>query len=152
FSAAGIRDEVLTRLAQIGSLRVISRTSTDRMAERPDSLRETARQLGVAHIVEGSVQRAGNTVRINAQLIRVRGEDHSWAESYDRTLEHVLSAENDVADAIAASLAAKIAPGRGNALIRQTPPDPRAHELYLQGLVQFQEPGVGDYKAAADAA
>jgi TolB-like protein/DNA-binding winged helix-turn-helix (wHTH) protein len=151
FFAAGLRDEVLTRLARIGALRVISRTSTDRMAERPDSLRETARQLGVEHIVEGSVQRAGNTVRINVQLIRVAGEDHSWAESYDRSLDDVLSAENDIADAIATSLAAKIAPGEGNALVRQAPPDPHAHELYLQGLVLFQRAGVGDFKAAADA-
>jgi TolB-like protein/DNA-binding winged helix-turn-helix (wHTH) protein/Tfp pilus assembly protein PilF len=151
FFAAGIRDEVLTQLARIGALRVISRTSTDRMAERPDSLKETARQLGVTHIVEGSVQRAGNTVRINVQLIRVAGEDHSWAESYDRTLDDVLSAENDVADAIATSLTARIAPGEGNALVKRSPPDARAHELYLQGLVQFQEAGAGDYKAAADA-
>jgi TolB-like protein/DNA-binding winged helix-turn-helix (wHTH) protein len=151
FFAAGLRDEVLTRLARIGALRVISRTSTDRMAERPESLREIARQLGVAHIVEGSVQRAGNTVRINVQLIRVAGEDHRWAETYDRPLGDVLSAENDVADAIAAALAAKIAPGEGNALVRQAPPDPRAHELYLQGLVLFQRGRAGDYKAAADA-
>jgi TolB-like protein/DNA-binding winged helix-turn-helix (wHTH) protein/Tfp pilus assembly protein PilF len=151
FFAGGLRDEVLTRLARIGALRVISRTSTDRMAERADSLRETARQLGVTHVVEGSVQRAGNTVRINVQLIRIAGEDHSWAESYDRTLDDVLSAENDVADAIATSIAAKMAPGEGNALVRRSPPDPYAHELYLQGLVQFREAGAGDYKAAADA-
>jgi TolB-like protein len=152
FFAAGVRDEVLTRLARIGTLRVISRTSADRISGRPGTVTETAQQLGVAHIVEGSVQRAGNTVRINVQLIRVAGEDHSWAESYDRPLDDVLSAENDVADAIAASLAARIAPGEGEALVRQAPPDPRAHELYLQGLVRFQQAGAGDFKAAADAA
>lgn len=151
FFAAGVRDEVLTRLARIGALRVVSRTSADRMAQRPGTLKDTAQQLGVAHIVEGSVQRAGNTVRVNVQLIRVAGEDHSWAQSYDRTFDDVLSAENDVADAIAASLAANIAPGEGNALVRQTPPDPRAHELYLHALVLFQQDDADDFKAAADA-
>jgi TolB-like protein/DNA-binding winged helix-turn-helix (wHTH) protein/predicted Zn-dependent protease len=149
YFAAGTRDAVLTRLARFGALRVISRTSADRMAERPGSLKDIAQQLGVAHIVEGSVQRVGNTVRVNVQLIRIAAEDHRWAESYDRPLDDVLSAENDIADAIATALTATIAPGEGEALTKQSPPDRRAYELYLQGVVLFGQIGLGDYNAAA---
>jgi len=149
YFAGGTRDEVLTRLARIGALRVISRTSADRMAERPGSLKDIAQQLGVAHIVEGSVQRVGNTVRVNVQLIGVSGDDHRWAESYDRSLDDVLSAENDIADAIATALTAKIAPGAGEALVKHPTPDRRAYALYLQGLVLFRHDMPEDYRSAA---
>ena len=151
YFAAGTRDEVLTRLARVGALRVISRTSTDRMAERPGNLKDIARQLGVTHIVEGSVQRAGSTVRVNVQLIRVAGEDHRWAESYDRSLDDVLSAENEIADAIATALTAKIAPGAAEAPAKPSSPDRRAYELYLHGLVLFQRDRPEDYRSAVGA-
>jgi TolB-like protein/predicted Zn-dependent protease len=151
YFAAGTRDEVLTRLARVGALRVISRTSTDRMAERPGNLKDIARQLGVTHIVEGSVQRVGGTVRVNVQLIRAAGDDHRWAESYDRPLDDALSAESDIADAIAAALTAKIAPGEREALTQQPPPDRRAYELYLHGLVLFRRDTLDDYRSAVGA-
>jgi TolB-like protein/DNA-binding winged helix-turn-helix (wHTH) protein/Tfp pilus assembly protein PilF len=151
YFAAGIQDEILTRLAKIGSLKVISRTSADRIAERPGSLKDIARQLGVANILEGSVQRAGNTVRVNVQLIRVASDDHLWAEDYDRKLDDVLSVENEIAGAIAAALAAKITPSESEALAMQPTLNRQAYDLYLRGLVLFRKGGAQNLMAAANA-
>ena len=142
YFAAGIQDEILTRLAKIGSLKVISRTSADRIADQPGSLRDVARRLGVANILEGSVQRSGDTVRVNVQLIRVAGDDHLWAEDYDRKLDDVFSVENDVAGAIATALAANITPSESKALSMQPTVNPQAYDLYLRGLVRFREGGA----------
>jgi len=135
YFAAGIQDEILTRLAKIGSLRVISRTSAEQAAAKPGSLKEIARALGVANIVEGSVQRGGDTVRVNVQLIRVDTDQHLWAEDYDRKLDDVLSVENDIAGAIATALAGKITPSENAAIAMQPTLDRRAYDLYLRGLV-----------------
>jgi TolB-like protein/DNA-binding winged helix-turn-helix (wHTH) protein len=135
YFAAGIQDEILTRLAKIGSLKVISRTSAEQVAARPGTLKDMAHALGVANILEGSVQRADDKVRVNVQLIRVDTDDHLWAEDYDRKLDDVLDVENDVAGAIALALAAKITPGESAALAAQPTLDRRAYDAYLRGLV-----------------
>jgi TolB-like protein/DNA-binding winged helix-turn-helix (wHTH) protein len=135
YFAAGIQDEILTRLAKIGSLKVISRTSAEQVAARPGTLKEMARVLGVANIVEGSVQRADDTVRVNVQLIRVDTDQHLWAEDYDRKLGDVLSVENDIAGAIATALAGKITPSESAAIAMQPTLDRRAYDLYLRALV-----------------
>jgi TolB-like protein/DNA-binding winged helix-turn-helix (wHTH) protein len=135
YFAAGIQDEILTRLAKIGSLKVISRTSAEQVAARPGTLKEMAHALGVANIVEGSVQRSGDTVRVNVQLIRVATDDNLWAEDYDRKLDDVLSVENDIAGAIATALAGRITPSESAAISMQPTLDHRAYDLYLRGLV-----------------
>ncbi|HEX5121758.1 MAG TPA: winged helix-turn-helix domain-containing protein [Rhodanobacteraceae bacterium] len=134
YFAAGIQDEILTRLAKIGSLKVISRTSAEQVATKPATLKEMAHALGVANIVEGSVQRGGDTVRVNVQLIRVDTDQHLWAEDYDRKLDDVLSVENDIAGAIATALAGKITPTESAAIAIQPTLDRRAYDLYLRGL------------------
>ena len=135
YFVAGMQDEILTRLAKIGSLKVISRTSAEQVAAKPGTLKEMARALGVANIVEGSVQRGGDTVRVNVQLIRVDTDQHLWAEDYDRKLDDVLSVENDIAGAIATALAGKITPSESAAIAMQPTLDHRAYDLYLRGLV-----------------
>lgn len=97
----GIQDEILTRLAKISALKVISRTSTMRYASRPDNLREIAKQLGVATILEGSVQRDAGAMRVNVQLIEAESDSHLWAESYDRDIKNIFSVESEVAQNVA---------------------------------------------------
>jgi TolB-like protein/DNA-binding winged helix-turn-helix (wHTH) protein/predicted Zn-dependent protease len=135
YLAAGIQDEILTRLANIGSLKVISRTSADQYANKAVGIRAIARQLGVANILEGSVQKSGDKVRINVQLIRAATDNHLWAEDYDRTLVNILSVESDVAGAIADALAAKVTPGERRELNERPTSNPRAYDLYLRALV-----------------
>ena len=142
YFAAGIQDEILTRLAKIGSLKVISRTSAEQVASRPVTLKEMARALGVANIVEGSVQRSGDTVRVNVQLIRVDTDQHLWADDYDRKLDDVLTVENDIAGAIATALAGKITPSESAAIAMQPTLDHRAYDLYLRGLVLQRQADV----------
>src|SRR6184192_4552180 len=101
YFADGIQDEILTRLAKISDLKVISRTSTQHYKSTPGNLREIAKQLGVAHIVEGSVQRSGDTVRVNVQLIKAANDSHLWADTFDRKLTDIFSVESEVAKAIA---------------------------------------------------
>ncbi|MBA3544143.1 MAG: adenylyl cyclase, partial [Chthoniobacterales bacterium] len=96
YFADGIQDEILTRLAKIGDLKVISRTSTQQYQSKPGNLAEIAKQLGVAHILEGSVQKAGESVRVNVQLIKAEGDSHLWAETYDRKLTDIFAVESEV--------------------------------------------------------
>ena len=112
YFADGMQDEIITRLAKIGDLKVISRTSTHAYRTRPEKLSEIARQLGVGHIVEGSVQRIGDRVRINVQLIEAQTDDHLWAELYDRNLTDIFAVQSEVATAIARSLQAKLTGSR----------------------------------------
>src|SRR4029077_5441514 len=97
----GIQDEILTRLAKIAELKVISRTSTQRFKSSPGDLREIAQQLGVANILEGSVQKPGDQVRVNVQLIQAASDTHLWAETYDRKLTDVFAVESEIAKAVA---------------------------------------------------
>ncbi len=108
YFADGIQDEILTRLAKIADLKVISRTSTQHYKSAPENLSEIARQLGVAHIVEGSVQKSGDSVRVNVQLIKAANDSHLWADTFDRKLTDIFSVESEVAKAIADQLRAHI--------------------------------------------
>src|SRR5882724_10217754 len=108
YFADGIQDEILTRLSKIADLKVISRTSTQLYKSAPENLPEIARQLGVAHILEGSVQKSGDAVRVNVQLIKAANDSHLWAETFDRKLTDIFSVESEVAKAIADQLRAKI--------------------------------------------
>jgi TolB-like protein len=134
YFAEGIQDEILTRLAKIGDLKVISRTSTLRYASKPDNLPEIARQLGVANIVEGSVQKVGNNVRINVQLIRADTDAHLWAEIYDRKLEDVFSIQSEVAGAIASALQATLTQEEQRQVALRSTDDTAAYDAYLRGL------------------
>ena len=134
YFADGIQDEILTRLSKIADLKVISRTSTQHYKSAPENLPEIARQLGVAHILEGSVQKSGDVVRVNVQLIKAANDSHLWADTYDRKLTDILSVESEVAKAIADQLRAKLT-GREEQVIAAKPTDnPEAYDAYLRGL------------------
>ena len=132
YFADGIQDQILTGLARIGDLKVISRTSTQKYASRPENLSQIAKELGVAHILEGSVQRAGNRVLINVQLIDAASDSHLWAETYDRTLEDVFAVESEVAKKIAEALAARLSRGELAALQRKPTNIPAAYDAYIK--------------------
>src|SRR5437660_954972 len=134
YFAEGIQDEILTRLAKIADLKVISRTSTQQYQSKPGNLSEIAKQVGVAHIVEGSVQKSGDAVRVNVQLIEAANDSHLWADTFDRKLTDIFSVESEVAKAIADQLRAKLT-GREEQVIVARPTDnPDAHDAYLRGL------------------
>ena len=114
FFADGIQDEILTRLAKIAELKVISRTSTQRYKSSPENLPQIAKELGVAHVLEGSVQKAGDNVRVTVQLIHGASDSHVWAETYDRKLTDILAVESEIAGTIARSLQAKLTPGNNS--------------------------------------
>src|SRR6266542_2563938 len=133
YFADGIQDEILTRLAKIADLKVISRTSTQHYKSAPENLPEIARQLGVAHIVEGSVQKSSDSVRVNVQLIKAANDSHLWADTFDRKLTDIFSVESDVAKAIADQLRVKLS-GREEQVISAKPTDnPEAYDAYLRG-------------------
>ena len=133
FFAEGIQDEILTRLAKIADLKVISRTSTQRFKAVPSDLREIARQLGVMNILEGSVQKSNDQVRINVQLINAVTDAHLWAESYDRKLTDLFTVESEVAKTIADTLRAKLTGSELSAMSGRSTDDPIAQELYVKG-------------------
>ena len=134
YFAEGIQDEILTRLSKIADLKVISRTSTQHYKSAPENLSEIAKQLGVAHILEGSVQKSGDAVRVNVQLIKAATDSHLWADTFDRKLTDIFSVESEVAKAIADQLRAKLT-GREEQEIAAKPTDnPEAYDAYLRGL------------------
>src|SRR5437764_594185 len=134
YFADGIQDEILTRLSKIADLKVISRTSTQQYQSKPGNLSEIARQLGVAHIVEGSVQKSADSVRVNVQLIKAANDSHLWAETFDRKLTDIFSVESEVSKAIAEQLRAKLS-GQEEQVIAARPTDnPEAYDAYLRGL------------------
>ena len=134
YFADGIQDEILTRLAKIADLKVISRTSTQRYKSAPENLPEIARQLGVAHILEGSVQKSGDAVRVNVQLINAANNSHLWADTFDRKLTDIFSVESEVAKAIADQLRARLS-GQEEQVIAAKPTDNvEAYDAYLRGL------------------
>src|SRR5437763_8655011 len=137
----GIQDEILTRLSKVGDLKVISRTSTQHYKSAPENLPEIARQLGVAHILEGSVQRSGDDVRVNVQLIKAANDSYLWADNFDRRLTDILSVGTDVAKALADQLRAKLT-GREEQVIAAKPTDnPEAYDAYLRGLAYTLKTG-----------
>ena len=134
YFADGIQDEILTRLASIAELKVISRSSTQRYQSRPRNLAEIARQLGVTNILEGSVQKAADQVRVNVQLINAQTDSHLWAESYDRNFTDILGVESEIAKRIAESLQAKLSGREEQALAAKPTSNPEAYDVYLRGL------------------
>jgi TolB-like protein/Tfp pilus assembly protein PilF len=142
YFADGIQDEILTRLSKIADLKVISRTSTQHYKSAPQNLPEIARQLGVANILEGSVQKSGDAVRVNVQLIKAVNDSHLWADTFDRKLTDIFSVESEVAKAIADQLRAHLS-GREEQVIASKPTDnPEAYDAYLRGLAYTLKPGV----------
>jgi TolB-like protein/Tfp pilus assembly protein PilF len=137
----GIQDEVITRLAKIGELRVISRTSTQRYKTRPENLAQIARELGVSHLVEGTVQRAGDRVRINVQLIRAPNESHLWAEIYDRQLTDIFAVQSELATRIAQSLQATLSGAERLAVAEKPTSNLAAYDAYLRGIDLLSRPG-----------
>jgi TolB-like protein/Flp pilus assembly protein TadD len=133
YFADGIQDEILTRLSKIADLKVISRTSTQQYQSKPRNLREIGKQLGVAIILEGSVQKAGDQVRVNVQLVNAQTDSHLWADTFDRKLTDTFSVESDVAERIAASLQARLTGREQEALKSKPTNDPEAYDLYLRG-------------------
>jgi eukaryotic-like serine/threonine-protein kinase len=129
-----IQDEILTRLSKIADLKVISRTSTQHYKSAPENLPEIARQLGVAHILEGSVQKSGDTVRVNVQLIKAADDSHLWADTFDRKLTDILSVESEVAKAIADQLQAKLTGQEEQVIATRPTNNPEAYDAYLRGL------------------
>ena len=142
YFADGIQEEILTRLSKIADLKVISRTSTQHYKSAPENLPEIARQLGVAHILEGSVQKSGDTVRVHVQLIKAANESHLWADTFDRKLTDIFSVESDVAKAIAEQLRAHLT-GQEEKVIAAKPTDnPEAYDAYLRGLAYTLKPAT----------
>ncbi len=133
YFAEGVQDEILTRLAKVADLKVISRTSTQRFKSAPPDLREIAKQLGVMHIVEGSVQKANDQVRVNVQLINAMSDAHLWAETYDRKLTDIFAVESEIAHTIADTLQAKLTGSEKTAMSRKPTANGEAYELYLKG-------------------
>src|SRR5881398_1305025 len=134
YFADGIQDEILTRLSKIADLKVISRTSTQHYKSAPENLPEIARQLGVAHILEGSVQKSGDAVRVNVQLIKAANESHLWADTFDRKLVDIFSVESEVAKAIADQLRAKLSGQEEQVIAAKSTDSPEAYDAYLRGL------------------
>src|SRR6184192_3706448 len=134
YFADGIQDEILTRLSKIADLKVISRTSTQHYKSAPENLPEIARQLGVAHILEGSVQKSADAVRVNVQLIKAANDSHVWADTYDRRLTDIFSVESEVAKAIAEQLQAKLTGQEEEVIAAKPTNNPEAYDAYLRGL------------------
>ena len=150
YFANGIQDEILTRLAKISDLKVISRTSTQQYQSKPGNLPEIARQLGVAHILEGSVQKAGDAVRVNVQLIRADGDSHLWAETYDRKLTDIFAVETEVAQRIAASLEAQLSGGERQRIAAVPTTNPQAYDAYLRGIELIKRQAFDEVRKGRD--
>src|SRR5438132_3163176 len=133
YFADGIQEEILTRLSKIADLKVISRTSTQRYKSAPSNLPEIAKQLGVAHILEGTVQKAADQVRVNVQLINTQNDSHLWADKYDRKLTDIFLVESEIATNIASALQAKLSGAEQQALTARPTENSEAHQLYLRG-------------------
>src|SRR5437773_290678 len=133
YFAEGVQDEILTRLAKVADLKVISRTSTQRFKSAPADLRDIAKQLGVMHIVEGSVQKANDQVRVNVQLINAMTDAHLWADIYDRKLTDIFAVESEIAKPIVDTLQAKLTGSAKQSMSAQPTTDTAAYELYHKG-------------------
>src|SRR5215471_1339806 len=145
YFADGIQEEILTRLAKIADLKVISRTSTQQYHNKPGNLAEIAKQLGVANVVEGSVQKAADQVRVNVQLINAQTDSHLWAETYDRKLTDILGVESEIAKRIAESLQAKLSGREERALAVRPTNNPEAYDAYLRGVAFEAHSGATIY-------
>ncbi|MEY2578770.1 MAG: hypothetical protein QOI49_1594 [Verrucomicrobiota bacterium] len=150
YFADGIQDEILTRLAKIADLKVISRTSTLRYKSAPADLREIAKQLGVANILEGSVQKSNDQVRITVQLINALNDSHLWAETYDRKLIDVFQVESDLSQKIASSLEAKLTGAEQRAIVARPTENTEAYQLYLKGRFFWNKRTGADLHTAGE--
>ena len=152
YFAEGIQDEILTRLSKIASLKVISRSSTQKYKSSPDNLRDVGAQLGVANLLEGSVQKIANAVHVNVQLIRAATDEHLWAESYNRKLDDVFGVEGEVATAIADQLNAKLSGAEAKAVTDKPTQNAAAYDAYLRGLsIEHNYYSYGAFELAARA-
>jgi TolB-like protein len=148
YFAAGIQDEIITRLAKISQLKVISCTSTQRFKSAPDDLPAIAKQLGVANILEGSVQRTTDQLRVNVQLVEAATDAHLWADTFDRKLTDIFKIESDIATTIADTLQAKLTGSEKRALAAQPTENTEAHEFYLKGRYFWNKRTANDLKTA----
>src|SRR6516225_700408 len=133
YFADGTQNEILTKLAGIGDLKVISRTSSAKYKSKPENLKRVARELGVATVLEGSVQKAGDKVRVNVQLLDARSDTHLWAKSYDRDLKDIFAVQSDVSQEIAETMRAKLSPRQASTLAVAPTHDTEAYDLFLKG-------------------
>jgi TolB-like protein len=141
YFAEGMQDEILARLSKIADLKVISRTSTQKYKSAPDNLREIAKQLGVANVLEGSVQKAADQVRVNVQLINALNDAHLWGDVYDRKLTDIFAVESDIAKTIADTLQAKLTGEEKQLIAAQPTSDLTAYDLYLKGRLLWSKRG-----------
>jgi TolB-like protein/Tfp pilus assembly protein PilF len=142
YFADGIQDEILTRLSKIADLKVISRTSTQHYKSTPENLAAIARELGVANILEGSVQKSGDSVRVNVQLVKAATDSHLWADTFDRRLTDIFSVESEVAKAIADQLRVHLTGQEKQVLEAKPTNDPEAYDAYLRGLAYTLKPAT----------
>jgi TolB-like protein/Tfp pilus assembly protein PilF len=150
YFATGIQDELLTRLSRIGDLKVISRTSTEKYKTAPANLREVAQQLGVAAILEGSVQKAADQVRVSVQLINALTDSHLWAETYDRKLVDLFQVETEIAQKIAGALEAKLSGREKKDISSAGTHNPEAYDAYLHGLALSRSSTQSDIDKAVE--
>jgi len=150
FFAEGIQDEILTRLAKVADLKVISRTSTQHFKSAPENLPEIAKRLGVMHILEGSVQKASDQVRVNVQLINALTDAHLWADTYDRKLTDIFAVETEIAKAIADTLQAKLTGSEQHVIAARPTESTEAHQLYLKGRYFWNKRTGNDLKKSID--
>src|SRR5438046_3407166 len=150
YFAEGVQDEILTRLAKVADLKVISRTSTQRFKSAPADLREIAKQLGVTHILEGTVQKAGDSVRVNVQLINALTDVHLWADSFDRKLIDIFAVESEIAAKVADTLQAKLTGAEQHAISMQPTQNTEAYQLYLKGRYFWNKRTGPDLQKAID--
>src|SRR5256884_8014541 len=148
YFSEGVQDEILTRLAKIAELKVISRTSTQRFKSAPSDLRQIAQQLAVANILEGSVQKANDQVRVNVQLINALTDAHLWADTYDRKLTDIFAVESDIAKTIADALQAKLSGSEKSSIAKVPTANPEAYELYLKGRFFWNKRTGADLRKA----
>jgi TolB-like protein len=146
----GVQDEILTRLAKIADLKVISRTSTQHFKSEPENLPQIAKQLGVAHILEGSVQKAGDQVRVNVQLVNGLNDAHLWADTYDRKLNDIFAVESEIAKAIADTLQARLSGSEKRAIAARPTENTEAHQLYLKGRFFWNKRTANDLRKSID--
>ena len=138
YFAEGVQDEILTRLSKIADLKVISRTSTQHYKSAPENLPDIARELGVAHILQGSVQKSGDAVRVNVQLIKAANDSHLWADTFDRKLTDIFSVETEIAKAVADQLRAKLTGQEEQEIAAKPTDNPEAYEAYVVARHHFE--------------
>src|SRR5436853_76491 len=146
----GVQDEILTRLAKVADLKVISRTSTQHFKSTPENLPQIAKQLGVAHILEGSVQKASDQVRVNVQLINALTDAHLWADTYDRKLTDIFAVESEIAKTIAETLQARLSGSEKSSIVKTPTVNPEAYELYLKGRFFWNKRTAADLRKAIE--